>query len=52
MGVELSLILFLIVFCLVVLAYFLGYGIKKGASYIWHATGEKLNIRIPRWRAH
>ena len=52
MGVELFLILFVIVLCLVVLAYFLGHWIKKGASYIWHVAGEKLNIRIPRWRAH
>ncbi len=52
MGVELSLILFIIVLCLAVLVYFLGHWFKKGASYIWHMTGEKLNLRIPRWRAH
>ncbi len=52
MGVELFLILFAIVFCLVVCAYFLGHWVKKGASYLWHVTGEKLNLHIPKRHTH
>ncbi|HHT9134591.1 MAG: hypothetical protein AABZ62_04825 [Planctomycetota bacterium] len=52
MFTALSIMIFTILLCLAICAYFFGHWIKKAALDLWHVTGERLHLHIPRWHAH
>lgn len=52
MGVEISILVFAILLCLVLTVYFLGHWVKKMVVGLWHVTGEWLHLHFPRGHAH